>query len=425
MKPILTLVALLLTQPAALHAADNPRPSMPGPLAPVLQPFVDRQVIAGAVVIVADQDKILDLESIGFASLSPKAPMQTDSLFWLASMTKSFTGSALMMLVDEGKLNVDDPVEKYLPEFKGQQVADATDRTRRHPPQPPMTIKELLTHTSGIVGPNDPPIQRTCVLKEDVAQYAAAPLKWEPGTKYAYNNSGINTAGRIIEMVSGMSYAEFMQQRLLGPLGMKDTTFWPNHQQAQRLARTSQFNAGTSVLEDYTVRMDKGWLNQSSAGPKVPLSLRPYLGDALAVYAKHYAWPAGGLFSTARDVAKFCQMILNGGASQGKRYLSAEAVRRMTSNLTGNIVVSPQEACGLGWFVKLRSDEGPSVGSFGHRGARGPVMCVDPHHQLVMVLLIESCDIHLRGQPRGTEQRNLRAAVFRAAIEKYGKPTSR
>ena len=419
-KFILAIIALLLVRPATLHAADVAERPMHGTLAPVLQPFVDDHVIAGAVVIVANKDKILDLESVGCASVGTKAPMQTDSLFWLASMTKSFTASALMMLADEGKLNVDDPVEKYLPEFRGQQVAETTDKTRLHLPKHPITIKELLTHTSGIVGPNDPPIKRTHVLKDDVAQYSAMPLKWEPGTKYEYNNSGINTAGRIIEVVGGMPYAEFMQKRLLEPLGMKETTFWPTEAQVRRLARTTKLNADKSGLEDLAFKFDKSLLDKTSGDLRPPVGLLSDYGAMIPTYEKRYAWPAGGLFSTAGDVARFCQMILRGGVSQGKRLLSAEAVKRMTSNQTGNISVNAQEACGLGWFVKLRPDEGPCVGSFGHRGARGPVMWVDPNKQLVMVLLIESWDIHLVGQPRGAEQKKLCASFFRSAVEKYG-----
>ena len=287
-----------------------------------------------------------------------------------------------------------------------------------------MTIKELLTHTSGIIGPNDSPIKRNNVLKEDAEQYGAAPMKWEPGTKYEYNNSGINTAGRIVEVVSGMPYGDFVKQRLLDPLGMTDTTFWPDEKQAARLAMTSQFNKEKSALEDLPNKPDKAWLNQPSNAPHVPLNVRTYLGDALRAYPNHYAWPAGGLFSTAHDLARFGQMMLNHGVSHGKRLVSEASFKRMTTAGPSAVPMNPQPSIGLGWFVKLRDDEGPAVGSFGHRGARGPVMWVDPSHQLVMVLLIESWDIHQRGQPPGAEQKKLCAAFFHAAIEKYGNPQS-
>lgn len=411
------LVALLLAPWAAAHAAEAPR----GALASALQPFVDRHSIAGVVALVADKDQVLAVETVGYASLSAQAPMQTNALFWLASITKTFTATALMLLVDEGKVNVDDPVEKYLPEFKGQQVAEGADKTRRHPPQHPVTIKELLTHTSGLIGPNDPPIKRTNVLKEDAGQYGAAPLKWEPGTKFEYNNSGINTAGRIIEVVSGLPYGQFVQQRLLAPLGMTDTTFWPDAGQAARLALTSQLNKEKSALEDLPNKPDGEWRHQPTNAPHVPLVMRTYSGDALRAYPNRYAWPAGGLFSTAPDLVKFGQMMLKGGVGRGQRLVSDAAFRRLTTVEPSTVALKPSPGIGLVWFVKQHDDEGLATGSFGHNGARGPVMFVDPTHQLVMILLIESFDIHLLGQPRGAEQKNLRTAFFRAAIQQYGK----
>ena len=422
---LLALAALLLTPLSALAAADTQSPFMRGALAPALQPFVDNQVISGAVALVADKDKVLDVATVGFASLNTKAPMREDTMFWLASITKTFTATALMTLVDDGKVNVDDPVEKYLPEFKGQQVADATDKTKAHPPKHPMTIKELLTHTSGIIGPNDPPIKRNNVLKEDAEQYGRAPMKWEPGTKYEYNNSGINTAGRIIEVVSGMPYGDFVKQHLLDPLGMTDTTFWPDEKQAPRLAMPSRFNQDKSALEDLPDHPDKAWLDQPPNVPHVPLPVRLYLGDALRAYRNHYAWPAGGLFSTAPDLAKFGQMMLNRGVSHGKRLVSEASFKRMTTVEPAAVPVKPQPSIGLGWFVTLRDTEGPAAGSFGHNGARGPVISADPTHQLVMILLIESMDIHQRGQPSGDAQKKLRTAFFKAAVERYGKPPSR
>ena len=425
MKHTITLLTTLLLMPLfPLHAAEALQDSTRGTLTLALQPFVDNQIISGAVVLVADKEKVLDVMTVGFASLSTKMPMREDTMFWLASITKTFTATALMTLVDDGKVNVDDPVEKYLPEFKGQQVTDATDKTKTHPPKHPMTIKELLTHTSGIIGPNDPPIKRNNVLKEDVEQYGAAPMKWEPGTRYEYNNSGINTAGRIIEVVSGMPYGDFVKQRLLDPLGMTDTTFWPDEKQVARLAMTSRFNKEKSALEDLPNKPDKAWLNQPLNVPHVPLNVRTYLGDALRAYPNHYAWPAGGLFSTAHDLAKFGQMMLSHGVSNGKCLVSEASFKRMTTVAPSAVPMNPKSSIGLGWFVKPNDNEGPAAGSFGHNGARGPEMWVDPTHQLVMILLIESMDIHQRGQPPGDAQKKLRAAFFKTAVERYGRPAS-
>ncbi|HEY6168047.1 MAG TPA: serine hydrolase domain-containing protein [Verrucomicrobiae bacterium] len=415
---LMRVAALLWVAMASLHAAEAPSSSPRGALAPVLQPFVDRQVIAGAVALVANKDKMLDVTTVGVSSLDAKTPMRADNLFWLASMTKTFTATALMILVDEGKVNVDDPVEKYLPEFKGQMVADGKDKP--HSPTHPITIKELLTHTSGLIGPHDPPIKPTHVLKEDADQYARAPLKREPGTKFEYNNSGINTVGRIIEVVSGMPYAEFVRQRLLGPLGMKDTGFWPDEEQVSRLAKTSKSSDDKTAFTDLNFKIDQGQLAKAPAGPKVPVRLLTEQGSAfIMAYALGYAWPAGGLFSTADDVAKFGQMLLNGGERGGRRYLSERTVKQMTSDQTGSIKVNPHEALGLGWFVKLDDVEGSSAGSYGHRGARGPVYVIDPNNGLVMILLVESWDL------KGDEQKKLYSAFFHAAVEKFGKSRRR
>src|SRR4051812_26167313 len=160
------------------------------------------------VVLVADKEKVLDLEAVGVSSVEKKTPMKTDALFWIASMTKSVTGAALMMLLDEGKLSLDDAVEKYLPEFKGQLVAEQGKEP--HAPRHPITLREVMDHTSGLALPNDPALKRAYSLKENVGQLAKLPLQWEPGTKFQYNNSGINTGARVLEVVSGVAYAEFM-----------------------------------------------------------------------------------------------------------------------------------------------------------------------------------------------------------------------
>jgi CubicO group peptidase (beta-lactamase class C family) len=410
MSPRLLFVLPILAA-FSLQAADQ------GPLAQAMQPFVDQKIIAGAVMLVTDKDKILDVETVGFASLDEKKPMVANNLFWLASISKTFAGTAIMMLVDEGKLRIDDPVEKYLPEFKGQQVANEKDPTKLHPPAHLLTIKELLNHTSGIVTPQDKRLKRTDdVLKDEVAQYGTLPLIREPGTRFEYNNCGINTAGRIVEVVSGMPYADFIQQRLLTPLKMTDTGFWPNEEQVSRHARTSKWNDAHTEFTDLPFKPDANQLKKAPAGPKVPLRLLTEQGSAfIGFYAHRYAMPAGGLFSTADDMARYGQMFLNHGDFGGHHYLSAEAIGMMTSDQTKDIKVSPSEARGLGWFVKMRDTDGPAAGSFGHRGARAPALWIDPKNGLAMVLLIESWDL------RGKDHENVAGAFFKTAVAKFGK----
>jgi CubicO group peptidase (beta-lactamase class C family) len=217
------------------------------------------------VTLVATKDKILDLSAVGYADVAAKKPMATDDLFWIASMSKPITATALMMLVDEGKVNVDDPVEKYLPEFKGQMLAvekDA-DHILLRKPTHPITVKNVLSHTSGL--PFSSPIEKPTLdllpLASRVQSYAMLPLDFDPDSKYKYANAGINTAGRIIEVVSGMLYEDFLDQRLFKPLGMKDTTFWPNEEQLSRLAKSYKANKDKSDIEETPVGQLKYPLN--------------------------------------------------------------------------------------------------------------------------------------------------------------------
>ena len=325
-----------------------------------LQPFVDRHVLAGAVTLVASREKTLSVQAVGFADVAAKKRLSTDALFWIASQSKPMTAAALMMLVDEGKVNLEDAVERYLPEFKGQMVVverDA-DHVLLRKPGHPIKVRELLTHTSGLPfkSPMEEPTLDLLPLRDAVRIYALRPLQFEPGTKYDYSNAGINTAGRIIEVVSGFSYETFMEQRLFKPLGMKDTTFWPSSAQARRLAKSYQPNADQSGLEETTITQ-----------------LRYPLTDR-----KRQPVPAGGLFSTAQDVGRFCQMILNGGVFNGKRYLSEAAITQMTSKQTGDML---KEGYGFGWSIHGTS--------FGHGGAYSTSMNVDPQRGLITVFMVQ------------------------------------
>jgi len=395
-----------------LARAESPAPA---PLQPVLQSLVDQHIAPGVVVLVANKERVLTLETAGYASLANKTPIPPDAVFWIASMSKSLTGTALMMLVDEGKLHLDDPVEKFLPEFKGQQVKEGDQPP--HAPRHPITVREIMDHTSGMVLANDRTLKHTHSLTNDVADYASRPLHCEPGTKYEYNNCGINTAGRIIEVVSGLSYADFMQQRLFDPLGMKDTTCWPNEEQASRLAHTARLAEDKQDIVE--IKQDKNVkpsdILKFSGGVPVPAAVTADMGHGIAFdYKEHYAMPAGGYFSTAADLGKFCRMLLRGGELDGKRYLSEKAIRQMSANQTGEAMKSPTEAYGVGWSVKLKDDEGPSPGSFGHRGARRTAMWIDPASGLAFVILVERFDMP------GDQQKLLYGGVMRAAITSYG-----
>jgi len=347
----------------------------PAEIADVLRPYVDRSELAGAVTLVASRDKVLSLEAVGYADVAAKKPLRTDALFWIASMSKPIAATALMMLVDEGKVRLDDSVEKYLPQFTPQSMAVTPDgaRVTLQKPHHPITIRNLLSHTSGVpaVSSIEAPTLDLFPLSVRVQSYALEPLMFEPGTRYSYSNAGINTAGRVIEVVSGESFEDFLQRRLFEPLGMKDTGFWLTEAQVQRLAKSYKPDATGTGLEE------------------IPITQLRY---PLTDRANRYAMPAGGLFSTAADLAKFCQMLLNDGMVGGRRYLSAAAIREMTHNqLTGEAfeqVASYRsrpgdpDGYGLGWST------GPAD-SFGHGGAYSTNMHIDPKHGLATVWLVQ------------------------------------
>jgi CubicO group peptidase (beta-lactamase class C family) len=342
-------------------------------VAETLQPFVTNHVLAGAVVLWADKDRVRGLEAVGYSDVAKGIRMQTDALFWIASMSKPMTATALMMLVDEGRVKLDNPVEKYLPEFHGQWLAVEQDSAHQLLKQPsrPITVEDVLSHMSGL--PFMSRVERkidSFPLNEAAMGYALTPLKFEPGSKYDYSNAGINTAGRLIEVASGLPYEEFMQRRLFGPLGMRDTTFRPTESQLKRLAKSYKPNASKDGLEEISIDQLTYPLNGRSRYPS----------------------PAGGYFSTANDLSLFCRMILNGGVYRGKRYLSEAAIRQMTTVHTGELLGSNGDGYGLGWSVNHRPRNGTELqntGSFGHGGAYSTDMRIDLQLQLITIYLVQ------------------------------------
>jgi CubicO group peptidase (beta-lactamase class C family) len=361
-----------------------------GGLAAALQPFVDDQTMAGAVVLVASRDRILSLEAVGWSDLAAKKPMAVDDFFWIASMTKAMTACAVMMLVDEGRVKVEDPVEKYLPEFKGQVVAIKDEPPR--PPSHPIQIREILSNTSGL--PFRSEIEQGVLdsrtVAEAVASYAKTPLLSDPGTAYLYSNAGFNTAARIIEVVTGQSYEQFMQERLFDPLGMSETTFWPSADQLRRLAKSYDGKEGATGLHEISVDQ-----------------LTYPLDDRV----KRFPMAAGGLFSPAIDVAKFCQMCLNDGVYQGRRLLSVEAVRHMT---TKEAIKGGKINYGFGWSVD-------DHGGYAHGGALKTSMSVDPARGSVLVFLIQQGARWGTGEEWGKE---VMPAFVKAAHALAGGPAS-
>jgi CubicO group peptidase (beta-lactamase class C family) len=329
--------------------------------------FVNKGELSGAVTLVADSQGIRHFSAVGERDLDKHLPMESDTIFWIASMTKPVTSTAIMILEQEGKIGLDDPVAKYIPEF-------AKLRTPSGGPAN-LTLRHLLTHTSGLAESPDPKRRLARNLEELVPTFLAEPMHFEPGTKWEYCQSGINTLGRIIEIVSGESYQDFMQERIFDPLGMKNTTYYPSTDQKNRLAVSYAMKDGKLTPTD----------NKLLPGP---------VGDR-----SHYAPPNGGLFSTAEDYCKFCRMLLNGGTLDGKQILAPESVKEMTRIQTDDLPkvgFIPGSSWGLAVGI-VREPVGMtamlSPGTFGHGGAYGTQAWIDPKKDRIYLLLIQRGDL--------------------------------
>lgn len=371
----------------AQDQTSAPKASAGPSAASQLQGYVDRGELAGAVTIVADKSQVLSVGTVGFADISTGKAMKEDSVFWIASQTKGMTAVAVMMLVDEGKISLNDPVQKYLPEFNSQMVVAEKDNDHvvLRKPSHPITIREVLCHVSGMPFKSamEEPTLDGLPLAKAVRSYAMTPLETEPGSRYQYSNAGINSAARVLEVVSGMKYEDFMQKRLFDPLGMTDTTFWLSEEQLSRLAKSYRPNKENTNLEEFGLGQ---------------------LTSPLTDHNQRFPMPAGGLFSTARDTAIFCQMLLNDGQWNGRRYLSESSMSELRKNQT------PES-------VKSSYSLGFSVGSdwLGHGGAHATNMEVHFSKGLVLIWMVQH-----GGYPG--QGKDAQGVFKRWAFESFGKP---
>lgn len=325
----------------------------------LFKPLIQQGEIAGAVTLLADREKIISLEAAGFANLEEQKPMRTDALFWVASQTKPIVAVAFMMLLEEKHISLDDTLYKYIPAFKNQRVEIKVDSEisvlRR--PKSPITFRQLLNHTSGMAA--EPLIQKgpfdMVGLEEIMPGYAYMNLVQDPGEKEIYSSLGINTVGRLIEIISGIKFEDFLFKRLFEPLGMKNTTFVPSDEQLKRLATT--------------YRKEGKKLKPIRLGFTHPLS------DTCRV-----GLPFGGLFSDAEDLSKFCRMCLNGGELDGKRYLSPDALASM-------VIRHSPSPFGVGWCVY-------DNGSYGHNGAYNTDMTIFSKSGLIGISLVQLTPSH-------------------------------
>jgi CubicO group peptidase (beta-lactamase class C family) len=407
---LLALSGLLLLTPAV--RAEMPPAATPESvglsserlqrLRTVMQQYVDQGRIAGVVTYVARNGRVAQLAAFGRSDIEADLPMRKDTIFRIASQSKALTSVAAMMLVEEGKLGLADPVSRYIPAFKKTTVAlpppagavpgspVAVVPARRE-----ITIRDLLTHTAGISYGDGPAAalwkaagiqgwyfaDRNEPVAAVVERMAALPMDAQPGEKFVY---GYNTdiLGVVVEKVSGMTLAEFFQKRITGPLGLVDTQFYLPPAQKERLAAVYAAKDG-----------------------KIERATDPKFGQGQYVEGPRVAYSGGaGLLSTARDYGRFLQMLLNGGELEGVRLLSPKTVELMTVNHVGSLYAEGTLGFGLGFDVTEdlgKAGRHGSVGAFGWGGAYHTTYWVDPQEKLVVALMTQllpagDSDLHSR-----------------------------
>jgi len=349
--------------------------------------------ISGGVTLVARHGHIAHFEATGVTDIDSKKPMTKDAVFRIASMTKPVTGVAIMMMMEEGKLKITDPVSKYIPSFKGLRVAVAEPKRAgaavaadeptplkyyATPAEREITIRDLLTHVSGLASgsmSNDsirvPEIARkpTDTLADYIPRLGKSLLEFQPGSRWSYSpQAGFDTLGRIVEITSGMPFDQFLRQRVFDPLGMKDVSFYPTDALGPRLVTAYQID------------------------PKGKMSKNANSGT---MQSKVYFMGSGGLITTAEEYAKFAQMLVNGGELNGKRLLSPRTVSYMASVHASDRLEGRTPGEGFGLSVRVVRDavaSGSRVsdGSFGWSGAYGTHFWVDQKEDLIAIMMIQT-----------------------------------
>ncbi len=338
-----------------------------------MKQYVEQGTAAGFVSLVARHGHLASLEAVGYQDREAKIPMRTDSIFRIKSLTKPITVAGVMILVDEARISLLDPVEQYLPEYHGIQVNPCGVKRQAagcDPVKPSrlITVRDLMTHTAGIADNTAKPATPVATLADRVRTGLPATLFAEPGAVWRYSNTGFASLGRLIEVVSGEPYDLFMEKRLFQPLGMTDTHFVLPAGKQSRLAAVYTLDSSNHLNRTA----------EQTANPPV-----------------RFPGPEGGLFSTATDQARFYQMLLDKGTIDGHRILSIPAVEAMTTNQTGDLKgaeFSPGLGMGLGFGVvkeALGTFRYQSVGTFMKGGAFRTFGFGDPARDLVGVLMFQ------------------------------------
>lgn len=365
------LLILQLGAQGASVRLKNGRPASAG-IAPerleridqMLQDAVKKASIPGAVALVARHGRIVLHRAYGMADSTAQKPMELDAIFRIASQTKAITSTAVMMLWEEGHFQLDDPISRWIPEFEKVGVLKDYDKTSgqwtSEPAKRPITIRHLLTHTSGLgygvidgdprfkeiysnAGVTDLFTTESVTIKQSVTKLAQLPLHHHPGDRFTYSE-GLDVLGYFIELISGMSFSDFLEQRIFEPLGMDDTAFYQPEYKANRLVKVQTLQEGQ-------------WTHY-------PVTF--YDPDYPIKGAKTFFSGGAGLSSTAKDYAIFLQMYLNGGTYNGHRILSRTTIATMMQNQTGDLFGGSEKFHGLAFGVV--SEGGVAKGGLGSRG---------------------------------------------------------
>lgn len=353
-------------------------------LAQVTREHVETGLVPGAVILIARQGKVAYLETFGSGDRAAGTRMTADAIFRLYSMTKPIVSVALMMLVEEGRLQVGDPISRYLPELGRMKVGVERKDPAGHPvielvdPPRAMTVQDLLRHTSGLTyasrarGPVADAIRaanagdRRESNQQFVAKLASTPLLHAPGTRWEYSVS-TDVIGRLVEVISGKTLGEFLEERIFKPLGMIDTAFWVPTEKMARAAQAWQRPGGPPMT------------------PRFDVSQKPMFESG-----------GGGLTGTAADYLRFTTMLLNGGELNGLRLLGKKSVEFMTADHTGNLPgLPPGLGFGLGFMVRKQVGQAGlpgSIGEYGWAGNAGTLFWVDPSEQLIALYLVQVND---------------------------------
>jgi CubicO group peptidase (beta-lactamase class C family) len=385
------------------------KPEVLDRIKPVLEKVVADHKVAGVSTLVARHGKVVHLSTVGLRDVEAGLPIEPNTLFRLASMSKPITSAGVMILVDQGKIQLDDPVAKYLPEFKNPVVlvrdSKSSDPLLTVPAVRPITIRQLLTHTSGLTyrfaakpvistlyveaGVSDGLSETTGTIGDNVKRLARLPLYAQPGTEWEYSLS-TDVLGRLIEVVSGKTFDVFLREKLFEPLKMDDTSFVVPAAKRNRLAALYTQN------DDNTIRRTPGVPIQ--AGPMV------YSGTFPTWDTGHYYSGGAGLTGTINDYARFLQMILNKGELDGVRVLKRETVDAMTHDQISGLVLPPWgfgDGFGYGFGVVRPGNvyrDPAGVGALAWAGFFHTYFWVDIEHQVIGIILCQIAparDLHM------------------------------